>query len=116
MLIACDGVTFSGKDHDRLAVVAELCAALPSLHHVVLQDNLGMLDAARKDPENAIHTIANKAYFTTATAKNSLKNDYLSCFVASHGDFPLKRHHMVHFSTYTYPFTKVVVVVAGDVG
>ena len=73
VLIACDGVTFSGRDHDRLAVVAELCAALPSLRHVVLQDNLGTLEAARHDPKNAIHTIANKAYFTPATSKNDAK-------------------------------------------
>jgi acetoacetyl-CoA synthetase len=70
VLIACDGVTFGGKDYDRLAVVAELCAALPSVRHVVLHDNLGTLDAARHDPKNAIHSIAGKAYFTTATAKN----------------------------------------------
>ena len=70
VLIACDGVTFAGRDFDRLAVVAELCAALPSVRHVVLQDNLGTLDAARHDAKNAIHTIADKAYFTPATAKN----------------------------------------------
>ena len=70
VLIACDGVTFAGRDFDRLAVVAELCAALPSVRHVVLQDNLGTLEAARKDTENTIHSIANKAYFTPATAKN----------------------------------------------
>jgi acyl-coenzyme A synthetase/AMP-(fatty) acid ligase len=29
-LIACDGVSYGGKDHDRLAVVAELRAALPT--------------------------------------------------------------------------------------
>ena len=39
-LIACDGVTYGGKDHDRLAVVAELRAALPTVRHVVLHTNL----------------------------------------------------------------------------
>ena len=84
VLIACDGVTFSGRDHDRLAVVAELCAALPSLRHVVLQDNLGTLDAAVKEPQqagfNAIHSIANKAYFTSATAKNDAETDVFEPF------------------------------------
>ncbi|MDO8771848.1 MAG: acetoacetate--CoA ligase [Burkholderiaceae bacterium] len=70
VLIACDGVTFGGRDHDRLAVVAELCAALPSVQHVVLHDNLGTLDGARHDPKNTMHSIANKAYFTPATAQN----------------------------------------------
>jgi acetoacetyl-CoA synthetase len=28
VLIACDGVTYGGRDFDRTAVVAELCAAL----------------------------------------------------------------------------------------
>ncbi|MEO6292153.1 MAG: acetoacetate--CoA ligase, partial [Burkholderiaceae bacterium] len=52
----------------------ELCAALPSVRHVVLHDNLGTLDAARHDSQhvsfNAIHSIADKAYFTPATAQN----------------------------------------------
>jgi acetoacetyl-CoA synthetase len=42
VLIACDGVRFGGKDHDRRNVVAELCHALPSLRHVVIHDNLGL--------------------------------------------------------------------------
>lgn len=40
VLIACDGVTYGGKDHDRLGVVAELRAALPTVRHVVLHTNL----------------------------------------------------------------------------
>lgn len=39
-LIACDGVTYGHKDHDRLGVVAELRAALPTVRHVVLHTNL----------------------------------------------------------------------------
>jgi acetoacetyl-CoA synthetase len=42
VLIACDGVRFGGKDHDRRSVVAELCHALPSLRHVVIHNNLGL--------------------------------------------------------------------------
>ena len=45
-LIACDGVTYGGKDLDRLAVVAELRAALPSVRHVVLHANLAQDPAA----------------------------------------------------------------------
>jgi acetoacetyl-CoA synthetase len=41
VLIACDGVTYGGKDHDRSAVVAELRAALPTVQHVVYWRNLG---------------------------------------------------------------------------
>ncbi|MFP5468083.1 MAG: acetoacetate--CoA ligase [Gammaproteobacteria bacterium] len=40
VLIACDGVSYGHKDHDRLGVVAELRAALPSVRHVVLHTNL----------------------------------------------------------------------------
>lgn len=40
VLIACDGVTYGHKDHDRLGVVAELRAALPSIRHVVLHTHL----------------------------------------------------------------------------
>ena len=63
VLIACDGVTYGGRDFDRTAVVAELCAALPSVQHVILHDNLG-LDAG------AIKNIAGRADFTRATARN----------------------------------------------
>jgi acetoacetyl-CoA synthetase len=43
VLIAVDGVTYGGRDHDRLPVLDELRAALPSLRHTLL---LGNLDAA----------------------------------------------------------------------
>jgi len=42
VLIACDGVTYGGRDIDRSAVIAELCAALPSVQHLVLHSNLGI--------------------------------------------------------------------------
>jgi hypothetical protein len=29
---------------------------------------------------------------------------------------PLKRHHIVHFGANAYPFSELVVVVAGDMG
>ncbi len=42
MLIACDGVRFAGKDYDRRGVVADMCAALPSLQHVIIHNNVGL--------------------------------------------------------------------------
>jgi acetoacetyl-CoA synthetase len=47
VLVACDGVTYGGRDQDRLPVLAQLRAALPTLTHVLVHDNLGTLDAAR---------------------------------------------------------------------
>ena len=41
VLIACDGVTYGGRDFDRTAVVAELHAALPTVQHVIVHRNLG---------------------------------------------------------------------------
>jgi acetoacetyl-CoA synthetase len=46
VLIACDGVTYGGRDFDRTGVVAELRAALPSVNHLVVLRNLGVGDAA----------------------------------------------------------------------
>jgi len=63
VLIACDGVTYGGRDLDRTGVVAELCSALPSVQHVILHSNLG-LDA------DAIKTVAKYAHFTGATGRN----------------------------------------------
>ncbi len=42
VLIAVDGVTYGGRDHDRLPVLDELRAALPTVRHTLL---LGNLDA-----------------------------------------------------------------------
>ncbi len=41
VLIACDGVSYGGRDFDRTQVVQELRAALPSVQHVIVHDNLG---------------------------------------------------------------------------
>jgi acetoacetyl-CoA synthetase len=66
VLIACDGVTYGGRDLDRTGVVAELCAALPSVRHVILHSNLGL-------DEDAIKLIAGRATFTGATGRNDLE-------------------------------------------
>jgi len=46
VLIACDGVSYGGRDFDRMGVVQELRDALPSVQHVILHDNLGTADLA----------------------------------------------------------------------
>ncbi len=59
VLIACDGVSWAGRDFDRLGVLAELRAALPSVQHVIVQRNLG-----------TTKTVAASAEYTSATARN----------------------------------------------
>ncbi len=63
VLIACDGVTYGGRDFDRRAVVDELRAALPSVRHLWLHDNLGLL---ANDPES----IADYDLLTLGFARN----------------------------------------------
>lgn len=41
VLIACDGVTYAGRDIDRSTVVNEIRAALPTVTHLIVHDNLG---------------------------------------------------------------------------
>jgi acetoacetyl-CoA synthetase len=66
-LIACDGVSYGGKDHDRLAVVAELRAALPTVRHVVLHTNLAQEPA---EVDRALEMAQPCAAFSTATARD----------------------------------------------
>ncbi len=42
VLIACDGVSYGGRDFDRSGVVAQLRAALPSVRHLIVHRNLGL--------------------------------------------------------------------------
>jgi len=63
VLFAVDGVCYGGRELDRRDVLAELCAALPSVRHVVLHSNLGL-------EEVAIESGANCAQYTGATARN----------------------------------------------
>ena len=49
VLIAVDGVTYGGRDFDRMTVVQELKDALPSVQHVIIHDNLGTVDIAQCD-------------------------------------------------------------------
>ncbi|WP_090142568.1 acetoacetate--CoA ligase [Limnohabitans sp. DM1] len=49
VLIAVDGVSYGGRDFDRMLVVQELRDALPSVQHVIVHDNLGTLDLTNCD-------------------------------------------------------------------
>ena len=66
-LIACDGVTYGGKDFDRLAVVAELRAALPTVRHVILHTHLAEEPAA---VDNALESAQPCTAFSTAVARD----------------------------------------------
>lgn len=70
VLIACDGVTYGGRDIDRTAVVAELCAALPSVRHLVLVDHLGLTISA-------IKSIAGQTRYADAIAQMVVDLEYL---------------------------------------
>ena len=65
VLIACDGVTYGGRDFDRLAVVGELRAALPSVQHLILHTNLAETVA---QAEQALAAAAPCASFAAVTA------------------------------------------------
>jgi acetoacetyl-CoA synthetase len=54
VLIACDGVTYGHKDFDRLAVVAEMRAALPTVRHLLLLTNLAEDSTAREQALQAV--------------------------------------------------------------
>jgi acetoacetyl-CoA synthetase len=41
VLIACDGVTYGGRDHDRRRGGASCCAAAAQRAHLVLHEHLG---------------------------------------------------------------------------
>ncbi len=66
-LIACDGVTYGQRDIDRLGVVAELRAALPTLRHVVLHTNLAETPEAKA---RALAQAAPCAHFEGVTARD----------------------------------------------
>ncbi|WP_408598657.1 acetoacetate--CoA ligase [Limnohabitans sp.] len=57
ILLACDGVSYGGRDHDRLQVVADMRAQLPTVEHVILLRNLDP-DAHMPDSTDYASTIA----------------------------------------------------------
>ena len=58
VLIAVDGVSYGGRDFDRMGVVQELRDALPSVQHVIVHDNLGTLDLASCDVGGSVQLSA----------------------------------------------------------
>ena len=63
VLIAVDGVSYGGRDFDRMSVVQELKDALPTVQHVIIHENLGTLDLANCD-------VAASVQMATITARN----------------------------------------------
>ena len=63
VLIACDGVSYGGREFERTGVVAQLRAALPSVQHLIVHRNLG-----RDAPDLA--ALAPWTEFTAATARD----------------------------------------------
>ena len=59
VLIACDSVTYGGRDFDRTGVLLELHAALPSLQHVIVHSSAAAIDL-----------VAGSARFSSAIAQN----------------------------------------------
>ena len=59
VLIACDSVTYGGRTVDRTGVLQELCAALPSVQHVMVHSL-----------SNATDSIAGSARFDCASSQN----------------------------------------------
>jgi acetoacetyl-CoA synthetase len=84
VLIACDGVSYAGKDHDRTSVVKELRAALPSLAYVILLDNLGGT-AGVEDTTSFAATIARDDAATKAFAPEWVPFDHPLWIVYSSG-------------------------------
>ncbi len=70
VLIACDGVTYGARDFDRLAVVAELRAALPTVRHVVLHTNLAAdAEEPAEAADRALQAAAPCVSFAEATSR-----------------------------------------------
>jgi len=63
VLFACDGVVYGGRETDRRDVVAEICAALPTVRHLIVQGNLGR-------PAFAVRAGVEVAAYAQATARN----------------------------------------------
>jgi len=59
VLIACDGVRYGGKEHDRLQVVSDMRAALPSVEHLIVLPNF-----------KAEASLPNSTPFALAIARN----------------------------------------------
>jgi acetoacetyl-CoA synthetase len=76
VLIACDGVRYGGRDIDRTTTVAELRAALPSVGHLIVHDNLGV-------PRDALSALGDFTRFAdTIAADNAATTAFEPLWVA----------------------------------
>ena len=85
VLIACDGVTYGGRDHDRLGVVQALREALPSVRHVLLYHHLNPGPAAQADAHDLAQACAREGAEVTAFTPRWLPFDHPLWIVYSSG-------------------------------
>jgi len=88
VLIACDGVRYGGRDTDRRAAVAEICAALPTVQHLIMLSNLGLPDIERRAGARVApwaQTVARKDAQTAAFKPLSVPFDHPLWVVYSSG-------------------------------
>ena len=84
ILIACDGVRYGGREHDRMQVVSDMRAQLPTVQHLILLRNLNA-DASLPDSTNYDSTITRDDAATAQYQPLSLPFDHPLWIVYSSG-------------------------------
>ncbi|PIT78397.1 acetoacetate--CoA ligase [Limnohabitans sp. JirII-31] len=84
ILIACDGVRYGGREHDRMQVVSDMRAQLPSVQHLILLRNLNA-DARLPDSTDYDSTITRDDAATAQFQPLSLPFDHPLWIVYSSG-------------------------------
>lgn len=88
VLIACDGVRYAGRQVDRRAAVEALCAALPTLQHLIVLPRMGLPAFEVRDGitvETWAHTVARHDAATAAFRPLALPFDHPLWVVYSSG-------------------------------
>jgi acetoacetyl-CoA synthetase len=87
LLFACDGYAYGGVAHDRMPVLVELLADLPTLRHVVLRRNLDPGSDAQRlaSPTRAAHDFDALIASTASLAPRGLAFDHPLWIVYSSG-------------------------------